>query len=186
MNRALLKKSLFESLLLLVACAIAVYALCFLHVWFVSRLELSEFAKVIEPLWKKYNKFSPVSLDQLLTYPGRIARAYSEPMVTLCIAVWAIARGSDVVSGEVGRGSMEMLLSQPVSRVQVLLHHLFVTMLGLVVLCVCSWLGVYTGIQRCNVKETVSPSVSLLGFKIPNPIGKSEKKSVPMSEQVMQ
>ena len=125
MNRALLKKSLFESLLLLVACAIAVYALCFLHVWFVSRLELSEFAKVIEPLWKKYNKFSPVSLDQLLTYPGRIARAYSEPMVTLCIAVWAIARGSDVVSGEVGRGSMEMLLSQPVSRVQVLLHHLF-------------------------------------------------------------
>ncbi|MCA9182522.1 MAG: hypothetical protein KDA51_13745, partial [Planctomycetales bacterium] len=116
MNRAVLKKCLVEALLLLIACAIAIYALCWLHVWLVSRLELSEFAKVIEPLWKKYNKLSPVSLDQLLTYSGRIARAYSEPMVTLCITVWAIARGSDVVSGELGRGSMEMLIAQPLSR----------------------------------------------------------------------
>ncbi|MFT5525678.1 MAG: ABC-2 type transport system permease protein [Pirellulaceae bacterium] len=183
MNRALLKKCLIESILLLLACCTAMLLLCWLHVWFVSRLEMGEFAKVIEPLWKKYNKFSPVDLSQLLTYPGRIARAYSEPMVTLCIAVWAIARGSDCVSGEIGRGSMEILLAQPVSRTTALFNHTIITFVGLVLLTMCSWLGIYTGIQRAEIKETTTPSVSIMGFRVPIPLTKTKTEMVPMRDR---
>jgi ABC-2 type transport system permease protein len=183
MNRALLKKCLIESILLLLACSVAMLLLCWLHVWFVSRLEMSEFAKVIEPLWKKYNKLSPVDLSQLLTYPGRIARAYSEPMVTLCIAVWAIARGSDCVSGEIGRGSMEILLSQPVSRVKVLFNHTIITLVGLVLLSMFSWLGIYIGIQRAEIKETTTPSVNVMGFRVPIPLTKTRTEMVPMRDK---
>ena len=68
--------------------------------------------------------------EQLATYSGRIALAYDLPIVILCVSVWAIARGSDCVSGELGRGTMEMLLAQPVSRLQVLLTQATVTTIG--------------------------------------------------------
>ena len=54
----------------------------------------------------------------------RIQRAwpvlYEEPMIYMIMTIWCVARSSDVVSGELGRGTMEILLSQPVSRRQAL------------------------------------------------------------------
>ena len=49
--------------------------------------------------------------------------------------MFAIARGSDVVSGELGRGTLEMLLAQPVSRLQVLYTQAAVTLVCLLLLC---------------------------------------------------
>ena len=74
---------------------------------------------------------SPVDLDQLLTFPGRIAIFFVEPAVLFIVCLWAIARGSDVVSGEVDRGTMEMLLAQPVSRLLILKTQAAVTVSGL-------------------------------------------------------
>jgi ABC-2 type transport system permease protein len=86
-------------------------------------------------------KFSSVPLSHLLSYPGRIALAYDEPIVVFTISIFAIARGSDAVSGELNRGTLEMLLAQPVSRVQVLATQAFVTLGSLLLLSLATWAG---------------------------------------------
>ena len=64
-----------------------------------SPLELTDFAAIVERLWDKWGKFSAVPLSHLLSYPGRIALAFDEPIVVFTVSIFAISRGSDAVSG---------------------------------------------------------------------------------------
>ena len=68
-------------------------------------------------------------------------------------------RGSDVVSGELGRGTMEMFLAQPISRTRVFLHHAAYTIIGLFVLVLVAWLGMSIGLWTTNVEETRYPEI---------------------------
>ncbi len=158
--------------MLLLACLIGMIGFAWMRTWLVSRLELGTFAKVIEQVWDKYDKFSPVPLSQLLSYDGRIALTFSEPIIVICMCVWCVARGSDVISGEVSRGSMEMLLSLPVSRFRVLATQAATTIIGVAILAAGAWTGVAAGIHTCQIKETVQPSFSIPGIplQIPNPV----------------
>jgi ABC-2 type transport system permease protein len=186
MNRVLLKKCLVEARLLFAATALLLFAFCWLRVFIVSRLQMSQFATIIEQVWDQFGKFWPVPLAQLLSYTGRIAVAYDEPLVVFGVSLFAIARGSDAVSGELGRGTMEMLLAQPVSRLQVLLTQAAVTVGCLALICTLSLAGTTAGIYTTRVKEVPPPPtlrVPGLGFEIPLAIGKREPVPVPMRER---
>ena len=70
----------------------------------------------------------------------------------MMIAIWAIVRGSDVVSGEISRGTMEMVLSQPVSRTRVFLIHCAITILGVFLLVLITWLCMWIAVHTTDVK----------------------------------
>src|SRR5689334_3887060 len=160
MNRALLRKCILEAQWLFWACAAAVFAFCWVRVWLVSRLEMSKFRTIIETFHEEVERFLPVSIDALFSYTGRIAVIYEEAIVILCMVIWAVSRGTDSVSGELGRGTMEMLLAQPLSRIQVLWHQAAVTIGGVVLLAATTWLGTFVGIQTLKAKEEKpAPSV---------------------------
>jgi len=184
MNVALLKKCIHESKWLLLACSTALFAFCWLRVGIVSQIDTERFQAILALLPNGWQKFSPVEFSWLITYAGRISLTYDEPIVVLCISLWAIARGSDVVSGELGRGTMEMLLAQPLSRMQVLTTQSLVTLTGVVVLAFASWLGVYCGIQTNTVKETVYPSFDLMIVDIPIPFTKGTEVETPLRDKV--
>lgn len=187
MNRMLLKKSLEEARLLFAASFVCLVAFAWLRCYIVSRLEMSSFATIIEQLWDKWKEFSPVPLSQLLSYTGRIAITYDEPIVVLTISIFAIARGSDCISGELGRGTMEMLLAQPVSRLQVLFNQAVVTIAGLAGLSLAVWLGLLGGIYTCQVKDEVPKTlftVPILGAPINDPFAKPEIVRKPLREKV--
>lgn len=185
MNRSLLKKSLLEGRLLLAACATTLLAYCWTRVWLVGQFDMSRFETVIEQ-FRDWEQFSPVPFEHLVTYTGRIAMAYDEPILILCVVLWAIARGSDCVSGEIGRGTMEMLLAQPVSRVQVLWSQASVTIAGLALLAFTSWLGLYAGVQTNTVEERVATTwrVPWLGVELRNPLAKEQVVRRPMADKV--
>src|SRR5688500_13671188 len=105
MNRALLRKCLLEAQWLFSACAVAVFAFSWVRVWLVSRLDMGQFKTVIETFREELEKFLPFTVDALFTYTGRIAVIYEEAVIVLCMVVWAVARGTDAVSGELGRGT---------------------------------------------------------------------------------
>jgi ABC-2 type transport system permease protein len=160
---------------------------CWVRVWIVCQFELQRFEVFLDQL-KPFEKFSPVPLSQLLTYAGSIAMTFDEPVLILCILVWSIARGSDVVSGEVGRGTMEFLLAQPIGRFQLMAAHTIVCVLGLAGLCGCVLLGLYLGIQTNSVKETTTSSIRIpvpfLPIEVPIQTGKSKTEWVPLSDRV--
>ena len=185
MNWALVKKNFDESKLLLGSCFIAVIIICAVRLWIVSQIETSNFRQIIEWLPGDLEKLSAVPFSWLITYPGRISLTYQEPIIVLCLAVWCIARGSDCVSGELGRGTMEMLLAQPISRMQLLWSHTLVTVIGVAVIALGTFIGVWVGIQMTTVHEKVYPSVTvpIVNREIPIPFLEPKEFDSPMSEK---
>lgn len=186
MNMILLRKSFYEARWLLAGCSAALISMGWVFVWAVSQLDTSRFRQLLDLLPGNLKRFTTVDFEWMITYPGRISMLFDEPMVVLVMAVFCIARGSDCVSGELGRGTLEMLISQPVSRLQVLLANWSVTLLGIVVLALALWLGIYLGVQTNSVKEEILPTfqVPLVGWEFPVPFAEATEKISPMSEKV--
>ncbi|MEZ6136212.1 MAG: ABC transporter permease subunit [Pirellulaceae bacterium] len=187
MNRLLIRKCVHESSLLLLACASMLFVFCWMRVWIVCQFDLQKFEPLLEQ-FRIFEKFSPVPFEQLLTYAGSIGMSFSEPVLILCVLVWSIARGSDVVSGELGRGTLEMLLSRPISRTRLLVVHFSVCTLGLAVLCSIAWMGIAVGIHTNSVTETMSSSAELkipfLPVGIPLQFGESVEVQTPLASRV--
>jgi ABC-2 type transport system permease protein len=183
MNRSLLKKAVRESYLLFGSCASVLFLFCWVRVWITSRLEMGRFRSILENLPEAWQRLAPVPLEQLFSYEGRIAVTYEEPVVYMMMAIWTIARSSDAVSGGLGRGTMEMLLAQPVSRKQVLLTHTAVTLLGVALLASIAYAGSCVGIATTTAMVDAEPvRVPLLGLDIPFTAGPPQE--TPMSTLV--
>ena len=186
MNRTLIKKFLYDSKSLWMCCAATLFGFCWLRVWIVSQFDMSKFKKLMEQL-EHLKRFFPIPFEELLTYTGRIAVTFDEPIVVTCITIWAVSRASDCVSGEIGRGTMELLLAQPISRVRLFWTHASLTILGVALLAIAAWLGTCTGIATCHVTEKPPPAtftIPVIKLSIPNPWGSTEEIIRPMSELV--
>ncbi len=185
MFRVLVKKALNESIALWIACALVLFIFPWVRIWTVSQFELTGFAPLIDQ-FRAFEKFSPVPLEQFLSYHGVIALTFDEPVLILCILVWSVARGSDVVSGEVGRGTMEMLLAQPVRRSHVYWSHALVTTLGLACLCLLVFAGLYFGIVTNSTPMEERPTfhIPFIDLTLNNIFATSHKRLVPLTELV--
>ncbi|TWT75108.1 ABC transporter permease subunit [Allorhodopirellula solitaria] len=168
-DRMMIRKNIGQSSLLFLFLGIAMFSFGWVRVWVVKLLEMGKFQNVIEQ-FRDYERFAPVPFDALFTYAGRVGMTFDEPIVILCTVIWCVARGSDVISGELGRGTLEMLLSQPISRTRFLMSHAFVSAAGLLGLCLLLWAGMTVGIETTTVTETIAPPsirVPLLGLELP-------------------
>jgi ABC-2 type transport system permease protein len=59
---------------------------------------------------------------------------WNHPFIVLIVATWAISRGSAAVAGELERGTLDLVLSRPISRSSYLGGQVTVAMIGLAVL----------------------------------------------------
>ena len=183
MNRTLWKKAFRDSYLLFLGCASVLFLFCWVRVWITSQLDMGQFQNILENLPKSFQKLAPVPIGQLFSYQGRIAVTYEEPVVYMMMTIWCIARSSDAVSGQLGRGTMEMLLAQPVSRKQVILTHSAVTLIGVVALAMIAYIGTSIGIQTTTVVEPRPPiKMPFVGIDIPLTGG--DPIETPMREKV--
>ncbi len=71
--------------------------------------------------------------------------SYVHPLVITILSIWAIGRATSAIAGEIDRGTMELLLAQPIRRSQILLSHLCVDVLIFPALCIVLWTGTYCG-----------------------------------------
>jgi ABC-2 type transport system permease protein len=152
-NRAIWTRAFTECWVLLAALCILLFAFAWVYVWLISKIELPVLAKFLMAGLKDLERLSGVPFNEVATPEGRIALAFVDPLVHLGVTVWAIARGSDAVAGELERGTMEMLLAQPVSRLFVYVSKAVVAVVGLALICVAFWCGMAVGIMVI-VKET--------------------------------
>ncbi len=159
MNVALWKKSWNESRWLLAGCMAIMFVAHWLRVWLSSYLPSQDLASMLSFLPEFIEPLLPVSYKQIATPAGKIAAAYDDPIVLLLVTVWAISRGSDAVSGEVNRGTMEMVLAQPVTRLGVLGTQSAMTLLGAIALGATALAGTALGLATIALEETVSASV---------------------------
>lgn len=162
MNLALWKKNYLDARLLFVMCGLVLFGFCWLRIWIVAGLfDASHFRGMVNLFRDYIDDFVTVSPDFLISYPGRIALGFVDWVVILPVMIWSITRGSDAVSGELGRGTMEMLLAQPVSRFETLLTQTLTTILGLAGLVSLAWLGTLAGIFFNTVEQADIQAIAL-------------------------
>lgn len=169
MSRPLRKKYISEGLLLFLGLATGVFIFSWFRVWIVGELDTAQFRQIIDLLPKDWRKFASVDFDWLVSYLGRTSLTLDEPMLITLVCGWGLVRGSDVVSGELSRGTMEMLLAQPVSRRQLFVQHASMTIMLLIVLLLICWLGMSLGIWTTSVDESTYPTIRIpiINYLIP-------------------
>jgi ABC-2 type transport system permease protein len=70
---------------------------------------------------------------------------YVHPLMQTLFCIWAIGRAAGAVAGELDRGTMELLMAQPLPRHRLILAHLAVDLLTIPVLCLSLWGGTWLG-----------------------------------------
>lgn len=175
-----------KSRLVGLSCAVAMFLFVYLRIWAITFFDARRFKQVIE-LFKDFEKFSPVPFDQLVTYTGRVAKSFNEPVIVFCIIIWAISRGSDTVAGQLNRGTMEILLGNPISRRRIYWVQVMVTTLGTACLASIAWTAMTLCVYTNTVTETIEPpELTIPGTSLTIPLSLSDPVEVekPMSDLV--
>ncbi|HEX3152788.1 MAG TPA: ABC transporter permease subunit [Gemmataceae bacterium] len=94
----------------------------------------------------------------------------THPLVQAIVCIWAIGRGAGAIAGEIDRGTMELLLAQPVARGKVILAHFLVDLTVIPILCLALTAGIHIGVYIVG-DFTVDPGVyEAVHMKPPNPL----------------
>ena len=147
-NTAIWKKTWGDQRGLVLAMAALWSAFPWIYLWLSAQIPMNAFHDVLlRAIPEDWQKLSGVPFAEVATYAGRVALAFVDPVVVLAATVWGITRGSDAVSGQVERGTMEMLLAQPVTRRAVFFTQAVATTAGAAVLCSVLLAAVWTAVS---------------------------------------
>jgi ABC-2 type transport system permease protein len=71
--------------------------------------------------------------------------SYVHPLTQTILCIWAIGRASAAIAGEIDKGTMELLLAQPIRRSQLIFAHFLVDLIVIPLLCLVLWVGTWLG-----------------------------------------
>jgi ABC-2 type transport system permease protein len=91
------------------------------------------------------------SAEELMTV------AYVHPLTLTLLCLYAVGRSAQAIAGEIDRGTMELLLAQPLRRSQVIAAHVLVDLLSLPPLCLMLWLGTWAGAALFGGLDSTQP-----------------------------
>src|SRR5262245_28925406 len=109
---------------------------------------------------------------------------YVHPLLQVLFCVWSIGRPAGAIAGEIDKGTMELLLAQPLARSRVIAAQLLLDLTTIPLLCLSLWAGNWIGawlITPIHVEQPTfhPPPVKrdfvielgpLITFRIPDPI----------------
>jgi ABC-2 type transport system permease protein len=153
MNFALWRKAVSDSWLTLAVSSVLLVLFCWLFVWLMSLFDMGAWGTILNVLPDFVQPMLGVPLAKLATPAGQLSILYTH-IVTLLVCVgWAVGRGSASISGEIGRGTMDLLLSLPVWRITVMTAPAVVATLGAAVLAASVWAGMALGLLCVKFKS---------------------------------
>ena len=105
-----------------------------------------------------------------------LAMAMLHPVVLTICVVWGIGRAAGAVAGEIDRGTMELLLSQPIPRNRLVLAHLITDCVCIPLLCLSLYAGTQFGLAVVGdfvpdysaLKNLKRPDGTPIPFPIPD------------------
>ncbi len=86
-------------------------------------------------------------LRATLSPAGFLAFGWVHPFVLMMLAVWIVRVGAGSLAGEIGRGTMDLLVARPVPRGAIVASAALALAAGLAVLCLAGWGGIALGLR---------------------------------------
>jgi beta-exotoxin I transport system permease protein len=155
---ALMGKQIHEAKWSLFLSAAVLFGLGWLFVWVTSLNE----AEIVRRLGDdseqgRIQLMRMMGVNEEASSLSLIMVSWSHPFILLLISIWAIGRGSAAVAAEVERGTMDLLLSRPVSRSAYLASGVIVSLIGLVVLAGALMTGASIAVHYNVLRERPEP-----------------------------
>ncbi len=98
-----------------------------------------------------------VSLDRAM---DMLSIGYVHPLMQTLFCIWAVGRAAGAIAGEIDRGTMELLLSQPLPRWRLVLAHFLVDAITIPLLCLSLWAGNWLGAWAISPIRVEEPSLA--------------------------
>jgi ABC-2 type transport system permease protein len=95
-----------------------------------------------------------------------LAVGYLHPFVQTMICLWAVGRAAGAIAGEIDRGTMELLMAQPIPRWRIVLSHLWIDLIVLPILCLGLFFGSLVGTWAYGPFTVDPQTVNDVGFPI--------------------
>jgi ABC-2 type transport system permease protein len=78
---------------------------------------------------------------------------YVHALMVIMLSIWAVGRAAAAITGEIDRGTMELLLAQPVPRRLLIAAHFLFDLVVIPLLCLGTWFGNALGIWLVDLHE---------------------------------
>jgi ABC-2 type transport system permease protein len=155
MNPALWRKAISDSWVQLLVSCLLLFAFSWIFIWLMNMFHINTKAPFFTTIPKFIEKLTDIPMAELTSPMGRISLVFVHvvPMV-ICLG-WAVGRGSDTISGEAGRGTLELLATLPIRRYGLLLPPAVVSAVGAFCLAFSLWLGVAVGVTLNPTDEPI-------------------------------
>ncbi|MHC4177285.1 MAG: ABC transporter permease subunit [Planctomycetota bacterium] len=163
MNRAIWKKAFSDAWLPLGVSSIILILFSWLFVWLVSQFDIGLWGLMLRMMPGWVEDIIGVPLDEIVTTTGRLSFLYVHAITMLVCMGWAVGRGSASISGEIARGTMDLILSLPVRRATVVAAPAVVAGLGGAVLAGSITAGIWLGLLTVDLPGKTSLSEFLPG-----------------------
>jgi ABC-2 type transport system permease protein len=163
MNLAIWKKAIWEAWRSLLVCSVLLALFAWLFVWLMCQFQLGTFGLMLRMVPKFMQTAMGVPVADLATRTGQFSILFVHVVTLLVCVGWALARGSAPVAGEIGRGTMDLILSLPIWRPTLVVVAAVVAAVGSAILVgsVCAGLGL--GLLTVDVGEKVALATFLPG-----------------------
>jgi ABC-2 type transport system permease protein len=87
-------------------------------------------------------------LRATLSPSGFLAFGWVHPFALLMLGVWVVRVAAGSLAGEIGRGTMDLVASRPVTRAAVVAAAALTLFAGLALLCLSGWSGIALGLAQ--------------------------------------
>ncbi len=156
MNSAIWKKTFWDGWSQFAISVLLLFAFAWLFVWLNTLVNLD--------LWVKFLDFLPpfavrligIPIQALASAPGRISVIFVHIVPLLILMGWAVGRNSELVSGGIANGTLEVLLTVPVQRIHWIWIPAVVWAVQTCLLVGALWLGLIVGLHVVGTAEKIS------------------------------
>jgi ABC-2 type transport system permease protein len=152
MNPALWRKAFSDAWLHLLISSLILITFAWIFLWLMSKIEIGVVATLLKAMPPMFQKLMGIPIADLATSAGRTSLLFVHVVTLLVCVGWAVGRGSDTISGEIGRGTMDLLASLPVYRASLLFPPAVVAALGTALLAISVWLGISLGLATIKIE----------------------------------
>jgi len=157
MNLAISLKTARESASLMLASSLGITGFVVIFVWAMLDMgtELMEFLSKFGFLKKIFEFSFGIDVSGEVSMTVLLAVCFTHAMVLMLSWAVVIATTSRVTAGEIERGTADLLLTLPVTRVEIFVSTSVVWVIASLLLAVCPMIGLWLGLQVFETEEAV-------------------------------
>jgi ABC-2 type transport system permease protein len=155
MNKALWQKAFSDIWAQLLISSLILVGFSWLFMWLISLVKADLALAMLNSLPSFFQRMINLPLSDLVSPAGSISVIFQHPITLLVWAGWAVGRGSDSICGEIGRGTMDLLVSLPIRRATLILIPAVAAALGAALLGTSIMLGIALGLLTVSAHQGV-------------------------------